>query len=168
MQVKQQSSTKIILDNHRTTREPICSYQDDTMGCYDRIIRNHAMLNNRKHGIPENVCKMHCNAHDNVIYKNQIKNKVSELIYTSAKELILHGVGQGAGNGGSHWTLIIVPMMQIVDKEAPGCTIQIPNNGNKWEIKIVGFVDDKKHYVNNLSRKTKETLEQAMQRSIRI
>ena len=44
----------------------------------------------------------------------------------------------------------------------------MPNNKKKWEIKIVGFVDDKKHYVNNVSRKTKDTLEQAMQKSIRI
>ena len=89
---------EIILDIHRITREPICSHQDDAMGCYNRIIRNHAMLNSRKHGIPENVCKMHCNAHDNMIYKNQIKNNVLELTYTSTKELTLHGVGQGTEN----------------------------------------------------------------------
>ena len=46
-------------------------------------------------------------------------------------------------------------MLQIVDKEAPGCKIQMPNNEKKWEIKIMGFVDDKKHYVNNVSRKLK-------------
>ena len=34
---------EIILDIHRITREPICSHQDDAMGCYDRIIRNHAI-----------------------------------------------------------------------------------------------------------------------------
>ena len=103
-----------------------------------------------------------CNAHDNMIFKNQIKNKISELTYTSTKELRLHGIGQDTGNGGARWTLISVPMMHIVDKEAPGCTIQMPNNEKKWEIKIVGFVDDNKHYVNNSSRKTKDTLEQAM------
>ena len=30
------------------------------------------------------------------------------------------------------------------------------------------FADDKKHYVNNVSRKIKETLEQAIQMSVRI
>ena len=69
---------EIILDIHRITREPICSHQDDAIGCYDRIIRNHAMLNSRKNGIPENMCKMYCNAHYNMMYKNQIKNKNSE------------------------------------------------------------------------------------------
>ena len=83
-----------IFDIHRITREPICSHQDDTMGYYDRIIRNHAMLNSRKHGISENVYKMHCNAHDNMIYKNQIKNKISELTYTSTEELRIHSIGQ--------------------------------------------------------------------------
>ena len=83
-----------ILDIHRITREPIRSHQDDAMGCYDRIIRNHAMLNSRKHGISENMYKMHCNTHDNMIYKNQIKNKISELTYTSTEELILHVIRQ--------------------------------------------------------------------------
>ena len=99
-----------------------------------------------------------------MIYKNQIKNKISELTYTSTKELRLYGIGQDTGNGGTHWTLIRVPMMQIVDKEALGCTIQMPNNEKKWKIKIVGFVDHKKYYVNNVSRKTKDTLEQAIKK----
>ena len=81
------------------------------------------MLNIRKHDIPENVCKIYCNEHGIMFYKNQIKNKVSKLTYTSTKELILHGVGQGVGNGEAHWTLISVPMIKIVDKETPGCKI---------------------------------------------
>jgi len=33
---------------HRLTSTPLCIHQDETKGYYDRIIRNHANLNNKK------------------------------------------------------------------------------------------------------------------------
>ena len=36
---------QLILDTHRLTKYPLCIHQDDAMGCYDRIIRRHVILN---------------------------------------------------------------------------------------------------------------------------
>ena len=35
---------QLIIEAHRLTKYPLCIHQDDTMGCYDRIIRSHAIL----------------------------------------------------------------------------------------------------------------------------
>ena len=82
-------------------------------------------------------------------FKNQINNNTSK-IYKSTKELPMHGQGQGSGNGGTHWTFISVPMMKIVDKVASGCTIELPKENIKWIIKMMAFVDDKRHYTNSI------------------
>ena len=39
---------KMVTAVHRLTRIPLCIHQDDSKGCYDHIIRNHAILNNNK------------------------------------------------------------------------------------------------------------------------
>ena len=39
---------EMITEVHILTRTPLCIHRDDAKGCYDRIIRNHANLNNKK------------------------------------------------------------------------------------------------------------------------
>ena len=68
------------------------------------------------------------------------------------KKLTMYGAGQGTGNEGTHWRFISVPMMKIVDQVAPGCTIKLPKGNTKLNIKIMGFVDDKRHYTNTLTQ----------------
>ena len=62
----------MIIETHCITRKAIFTHQDYTMGCYDRIIRHHAILKSRKDGIPENICKLQYKTHNNMKYKNQI------------------------------------------------------------------------------------------------
>ena len=83
------------------TKQPLCINQDDTMRCYDRIIRIPAIINSRKSRIPDNVCKLHLKSYDNIQFKNQIKNKTSKIIYKSTDKLSMHGQGKGIGNGGT-------------------------------------------------------------------
>ena len=96
------------------------------MGCYDRIIRTNATINSRKFGIPDNICKLYQTAHDKMEFKNQINNNTSQITYKITEKLPMHGQGQGAGNGGTRWMFIRVPMTEIVDNLALGCTIQLP------------------------------------------
>ena len=56
----------LIIDTRHLTRKYLCSHQDDAMRCYDYIIRNYAMLNNRKFGVPNKVYKVHDYAYDNM------------------------------------------------------------------------------------------------------
>ena len=78
----------------------------------------------------------------------------------------MHGQGQGTGNGGTPWTFISVPMMEIVDQIAPGCTIELHKGKEKWIIKMMAFVDDKRHYTNSLKHQLIKSVIKAMEKSV--
>ena len=101
--------------NHLLTRTPLRIHQDDAKGCYDRIIRNRANLNNKKFLIPDNVGKIYCEAHEKIEFKTQLHNSISKKSYTSTKALSFHGAGEGAGNAGTEWTFISVPMIKVAE-----------------------------------------------------
>ena len=77
-------------------------------------------------------------------------------------------MGQGTGNRRTHWTFISIPIMKMVEKAVPGCTIHVPNNNQTWEVKMLGFVDDKKHYINNILKQLQQTITESMQQLIRV
>lgn len=56
----------------------------------------------------------------------------------------------------------------MVEKAVPGCTIHVPNNNQTWEVKMLGFVDDKKHYINNILKQLQQTITESMQQLIRV
>ena len=101
-------------------------------------------------------------------FRNRIGNKISEIVYTGTEELKLHGAGQGTGNGCTHWTFISISMIKTFEHVVPGYTIQLPNNHKTWEVKMLGFVDDKNHHVNNILKQLQQTITEAMQQSIRV
>ena len=90
---------QFVIETHRLTKYLLCIHQDDIMGCYDRIIRSRAILNSRKFGIPNNICKVYSIAYDIMKFRTQINNNISKTSYSSTADLICHGAGQGAGNG---------------------------------------------------------------------
>ena len=159
---KEMSSIKtVVIDElikqyHQMTRETLYTHQDESIKYYDRIIRNHAILNSRKYEIPNNVCKVHSIAHGKMKFRKRIGNKISYIIYTSTEELKLHKAGQGTENECTHWTFISIPMMETVEQAVPGCTIQLPNDYQTLEVRMLGFVDDKKHYVNRIFKQLKK------------
>ena len=111
---------EIMLDTHRLTKVPLCIHQDDAKACYDRIIRSHAILNSRKFGIPNNICRLYSITYDKMVFKLIINNGISKGDNRSSKTQKLHGAGQGAGNGGTQWTFISIPMIDTIDKVAQG------------------------------------------------
>ena len=98
---------------HRMTHASFCIHQDDAKGCYDRIIRNHANLNNKKFLIPDNVYKLYCATHDKMEFKTQLLHAISKTIYSSTKKIPLHRVGQGVVNAGREWIHIAVRSSRI-------------------------------------------------------
>ena len=59
-------------------------------------------------------------------------------------------------------------MMEMAEQVVPGCTIQLSNDHQTEEVKLLGFFDDKKHYVNNILNQLKQTITETIQQSIRI
>ena len=82
------------------------------------------------------------------------------------KDNIKKAQRQGTGNGGTTWTFTSVPMMEIVDQIAPGCTIELPKGKEKWIIKMMAFVDDKRHYTNSLKQQLIKSVIKAMEKSV--
>ena len=82
--------------------------------------------------------------------KIKFKNQINKITYTHTKELPTHGIGQCTENGRTKWTFISIPMMEVVDEVAPGCIIQLSSGNKTWSIKMMGFVDDKCHYTNEI------------------
>ena len=107
---------KVILETQRLTKFPLCIHQDDAMGCYDRIIRSHAILNSSKFGIPDNIYKFFINVHNLMKFRTQINTSISKKSYSSIEKLKCHGAGQGAGNRGTKWTFINIPMIEDVEE----------------------------------------------------
>ena len=66
---------QLIIKTHGLTKFPLCIHQDDAMGYYGMIIRNHAILNSRKFGIPDNICKVYSIAHNLMQFRTQINNQ---------------------------------------------------------------------------------------------
>ena len=64
-------------------------------------------------------------------FRNQINNNPSKITYISTKKLIMHGIGQGTGNGGTYWLFMSVPMIKIVDQVDPGCTMELSKGNAK-------------------------------------
>ena len=75
---------ELVPDTYHLTQKYLCSYQDDAIECYDHTIKNFAMLNSRKFGVPSNIFKVRCHAYDNIQLKTQIRNQISK-IYTKAQ-----------------------------------------------------------------------------------
>ena len=78
------------------TKYPLCIYQNDAMGCSDRIIRSHTTLNSHKFGIPNSICKVYSITHDLMQFRTQIKNNISKTNFSSTAKLICHEADQGA------------------------------------------------------------------------
>ena len=55
---------ELMLKSHHIKWDDLCVQQDNDISCYDSIVRNRAILNSRKFGIEDNVCKLHCNTHN--------------------------------------------------------------------------------------------------------
>ena len=111
---------EMIVEVHRLTRTPPCIHQDDANECYDRIIRNHANLNNKKFLIPDNAGRIYCEVHDKMEFKTQLHNSISERNLHQHKTLPFHRAGQGAGNVGTEWTFISIPMIKVVEELTEG------------------------------------------------
>ena len=99
-------------------------------------------------------------------FKNQINNSISKKNYSSTNKLQYHGAGQGAGNGGTKWTFISIPMIKVVEEVSTGCVIQLPKGSKTWKKYMLDFVDDKRHYVNGNNKQTSKSILTAMEISV--
>ena len=58
-------------------------------------------------------------------------------------------------------------MIKVAEELIEGCTITLSQGKTTWSIHILDFVDDKRHYVNNLKKRVLQHLINALENSIR-
>ena len=131
--IETETIDQLIIETHRLTKYPLYIHQDNAMGCYDCIIRSYAIINSRKFGIPDNICKVYSIAHDLMHFKTQINNNISMTSYSSTAELICHGSYQGAGNSGTNWTFTSILIIAVAEDVSQCCIINLPRRNTKWQ-----------------------------------
>ena len=134
---------------HRMTCCTLCTFQNDAIGCLDRMIPIHFILNSRKFGVPDQVCTLLARTLKNTKSYIETVLGTSTKYYTSTEEGKIYGQGQGAGPSGTSWKFISVPMMTTLEQIIIGCKIISPNKKHSWKKNIIAFVDDKRLYANN-------------------
>ena len=103
-----------------------------------------------------------------MVFKLRIHNGISKGDYRSSKTQKFHVAGQGAGNGGTKWTFVSIPMIDTIEKVAQGWVIQLPQSNETWKMHMLAFVDDKRHYVNSTTNQRSIDIMKAMEQSVEI
>ena len=82
---------------HRMACFILCVFQKDEIGCFDRMIPNHSMLNIRKFGVLEQVCKLHSKTLNNTKYyiKTALGTSTTSNSYRKASKI--YGYKQETG-----------------------------------------------------------------------
>ena len=57
-------------------------------------------------------------------------------------------------------------MIKVAEGLTESCTINLPQVKAPWSIHILGFVDDKRHYINNSKKRMIQHLIDALEKSI--
>ena len=118
---------------HRMTCCTLCTFQNYAIGCFDRMIPSHSMLNSLKFGVPDQVCTLHARNLNNIKYYIKTALGTSTKSYQSTEESKIYGQRQGAGSSGTSWTFISVPMMSTLEQSTLGCKIISPNKKNQMK-----------------------------------
>ena len=56
--------------------------------------------------------------------------------------------------------------MKIVEEIAPGCRLRLPKGEKEWKKLSVGFVDDKRYYVNSTHSQMRKSVIRGMEQSV--
>ena len=108
----------------------LCKFQNDAIGCFDRMIPSYFILNSRKFDVPDQVCTLHARTLNNTKYYIKTALGTSTKSYQSTEESKIYGQGQGSGSSGTSWAFISVPMtttLEKIEKSSLGCKIISPN-----------------------------------------
>ena len=51
-------------------------------------------------------------------------------------------------------------MIEVIETLPSNCTIQLPSSSKTWTIHMIGFVDNKRHYVNKIQQNIRNELKE--------
>ena len=93
---------EIITDIHRITCRNLAKLQNDATACFNRMVTNLTTLCCRLHSLLELACKLQSSTLNTMKYKIITVLGTSQQSYSTTKQKLIHGTGQGSGASGSN------------------------------------------------------------------
>jgi hypothetical protein len=124
---------------------------DAIMACYDRIIPNLAMVASQKFGVHPKVTQSNARTLQDAKYKVRTDLGVAETSYSHNEDDPLFGIGQGAGNASMGWLFLSSVLLDCYETTATPASYTNPDHSNRFEISMIGFVDDNNGQVNKFN-----------------
>ena len=135
--------TQLTNDNCRILRYNMARFDNDASACFDRIIVPLAMLAARRCGMSDAAVRIHAETLANMEYSVKTIYGVSEGTYRGSTKEPLFGTGQGSGASPAAWLLLVVLLMNTMDKLITE-RVQFDSPDSKVQHRrlIDAFVDD--------------------------
>jgi hypothetical protein len=118
-------------------------FDNDTTGCFDRIIVSLAMIAALRLGMPRPVARMHLLVLLHMKYFIKMAHGISDSFYCVLQDYLLYGTGQGSGASPSVWLSLVVILLTALMVLAPlAMSFVYPWENIHEEQNADSFVDD--------------------------
>jgi hypothetical protein len=136
--------------NHLTTdlcrilKTNYVRFHNDASACFDRIIvALGRMLAARRCGLPKNVIRSHAKSLELMKYTVKTGYGISDTTYSGTPVEPLFGTGQGSGASSAVWLMLVVVLLNTLDRILPDRISFRSADGTIHHRRLVdAFVDD--------------------------
>jgi hypothetical protein len=137
----------ISLDLLRQLRQDACIFNNDAMGCYDRIIPSIGMLSCMRLGLPRAPAITLLKILHSMKYHIRTALGLTEDSFSNAVDWIL-GTLQGSGASPAIWLAISSVLLAALEQKSPGITFRSPDGSVADSRAADAFVDDTDLYIS--------------------
>ncbi|MGH7974392.1 MAG: hypothetical protein ACREBR_02605, partial [bacterium] len=123
----------------RQTKTVAATFDNDAVGCYDRLVSSPTVIACRSMGLPKSFAEMHCAVWKSMSHQVRTGHGLSRRY--NGGDSILHGTGQGNGGSCGFWTVNFNVMVEQLDKHHIGMQLYHPD-GSSSRRTADGYVDD--------------------------
>jgi len=116
--------------------------ENDTVGCYDRLVNNLVLMLMVKLGLPQSVAACMGELWDEVVHLIKTVYGISSVTYGNTTDCPLYGPGQGSTCGPLFWLLSYWVLVNSLDPTLSAATFYSACKSIIVEITGVSFVDD--------------------------
>ena len=129
-------------DYMRLTRKTAALIENDTIGCYDRLVNNLILILLKKLGLPPAVSACMGELWDKVVHLIKTVYGISDISYGSTSEVPLYGPGQGSTCGPLFWLLCYWVIVESIDPRVSSMKFLSACKSVMVEVYGASFVDD--------------------------
>jgi hypothetical protein len=127
---------------HRYNKRPLAYIENDTVGCYDRIINPLVLIFLRILGLSTTLVSSLAHTWEATYHRIKTMYGISDHQYTNSLHFLLYGPGQGSTIGPFLWLLCFLLIFNSISATAPRITIQSLDKAHVVRYIGEAFVDD--------------------------